>query len=1163
MKQCIALVRTGSHFQKSVNLQLDAGNDTLIKTYIPTDSSVTVLDRYLSAVSGRSSERATVLTGPHGRGKSHFLLVLLSLLSGASEAGQELLSETERVEERMRRACLADCSGMDGIHVTKDVFKLWNSGRKYLSVPVSPVPGVNLNDVFITALSEALFREGAAGEDAAESIYPWGSVSLPLTGTDALSVYRQTGRILTEKCGYAGMFIVFDEFGRYLEGHSGEGFSGDMQTLQDLCDLAERSGQEIFLTLVANKSIYAYREGIAAAAKSAFCGVEGRLTEVEFVISEQNHYELAAGALIRQEPEFSWAYEALSGSGDYGRLLEESAGLSYFRRLFSREEFFQTAAKGCFPMVPLFPCALLRISERVAQSERTLFTFLSGDGRGGLKWILKNGLEELIGVDKIYDFFRGFFRGTADQPRIHSEWVRAEDALARVTDETERAVIKAVAVIRMMRRAEEFPAREDIIRPALGIGEEQCRVAIASLVGKELIIFRHSAGEYALRARAGADIECPVRKKMEEYGSRFRAAGVLEEVAEHKYELPVQYNRKYTMTRYFQYVFFETEDFLQLPDAGYLFEEAFADGKIIVLLRTEREESGSASESVLQKHLDLLNDARVLLLLPDRAYDDGGLCRKYRALRNLERDEKFIDGNWSLARELALYAEDTASEINTKLEKWYRSKQGRVRILAAGKPPVFRESGEAFEALLSRICMDYYSCAPRINLELLNIRNPGARYQRARDRVVKNLLGRADMSAYRRGTGPEAMIYRAVFVHTGSDEGFRKVSGEISRFIQGCAGKRRSFEILYSRLCGKDYGVRPGVMPLLVAGKLAEQEDIAVIYSGKRGMEPGAEVLSRINERPESYELYLECMTEEKEEYLERLEMLFSAGDSDMTEKQDRSAGICRRMQDWYRSLPQYARVTSAFATEDAAKISAFRAALRRIEVNPVELLFERFPQIAGAAGGGLCACGRASGGAVDICAGGYLKTAGEIGRLQTLLDGKLPELKRQIAESIRTVFGIGEDAGIKEFLQEWRQGQAAAAGKAVTGAAAGRFLKYIENPAADDEEETVGALSEIVSDLSPVDWRDGALEQFVSELSGIRDELEEAFSGRKNTRQCTSVIVQKADGRAVERYFEEKPAGQTGVYLKNMMTEVLEEFGEALSPSQKAAVLAQLLVEI
>ena len=81
MEQWRNLIHINRNFQKAVNLQLDIRDHGRIEHYIPTRSSMLILRRYLKAVTGEAKEHATVLIGPYGKGKSHLLLVLLSILS--------------------------------------------------------------------------------------------------------------------------------------------------------------------------------------------------------------------------------------------------------------------------------------------------------------------------------------------------------------------------------------------------------------------------------------------------------------------------------------------------------------------------------------------------------------------------------------------------------------------------------------------------------------------------------------------------------------------------------------------------------------------------------------------------------------------------------------------------------------------------------------------------------------------------------------------------------------------------------------------------------------------------------------------------------------------------------------------------------------------------
>lgn len=67
-------------FQTSVNIAYDLNNTDKISGFIPTMSSLEIIEDVLLSTAPNSTERARIFIGAYGRGKSHIILVLLSLL---------------------------------------------------------------------------------------------------------------------------------------------------------------------------------------------------------------------------------------------------------------------------------------------------------------------------------------------------------------------------------------------------------------------------------------------------------------------------------------------------------------------------------------------------------------------------------------------------------------------------------------------------------------------------------------------------------------------------------------------------------------------------------------------------------------------------------------------------------------------------------------------------------------------------------------------------------------------------------------------------------------------------------------------------------------------------------------------------------------------------
>lgn len=276
-------VNVDTRFQKSINLTLDTGDMALVNRYIPTRSSVSILKQYLTNIVRGQGEHATILIGPYGKGKSHLLLVLLALLCKSKD-------ETAEIQKKI----------IEADNSTKLLFmELAEVGRPFLPVIVSSFQG-DLNESFIFALQEALKKTGIRDlplpseySEAVRTMESWkesypdtyqrfekmleergctaslfkerlkkqkeaallefkefypvltsGSVFNPMVQKEALRVYEEVNRVLCAKYGYAGIYIIFDEFSKYIEGHEAKNFAKDMKILQDMCELADSRKEE-------------------------------------------------------------------------------------------------------------------------------------------------------------------------------------------------------------------------------------------------------------------------------------------------------------------------------------------------------------------------------------------------------------------------------------------------------------------------------------------------------------------------------------------------------------------------------------------------------------------------------------------------------------------------------------------------------------------------------------------------------------------------------------------------------------------------------------------------------------------------------------------------------------------------------------------------------
>ena len=134
------LIEVDRRFEKSINLQLDINDIKKINGYIPTQSSVAILKEYLTNIL-EEKEKASILIGPYGKGKSHLLLVLLAILNMEKCPLRTILKKISEVDKDA--ADIAD--------------SFLNRKQRFLPVLVSS-SNDDLNQAFLLGLHEALKR---------------------------------------------------------------------------------------------------------------------------------------------------------------------------------------------------------------------------------------------------------------------------------------------------------------------------------------------------------------------------------------------------------------------------------------------------------------------------------------------------------------------------------------------------------------------------------------------------------------------------------------------------------------------------------------------------------------------------------------------------------------------------------------------------------------------------------------------------------------------------------------------------------------------------------------------------------------------------------------------------------------------------------------------
>ena len=142
------IISVNADFKNAINLYLNLNDKDKILSYIPTKSSISMLNTYLESIY-YNKNNASILVGPYGKGKSHLLLLVMAIASlDRNEQNEKVLEE---LKDRIK---IADAENVKTIEL---IDKIW-AKKKFLPVIIMSSYS-DLNQAFLMALNDALKRE--------------------------------------------------------------------------------------------------------------------------------------------------------------------------------------------------------------------------------------------------------------------------------------------------------------------------------------------------------------------------------------------------------------------------------------------------------------------------------------------------------------------------------------------------------------------------------------------------------------------------------------------------------------------------------------------------------------------------------------------------------------------------------------------------------------------------------------------------------------------------------------------------------------------------------------------------------------------------------------------------------------------------------------------
>lgn len=1173
-------------FQYSVNIQYDLYNASKIDGYIPTQKSIELIQEYLLNTTIKDRSKATVLIGPYGKGKSHLLLVLLSILSGMHK-GQvsNLVSKIKKVNEICAQLIddsveskkflpiVLNSNSMDlnqsfliGLrqalsqieadHILPNTFydaaieviegwKAYSATFERVQQLVKEQCGISVGD-FIKSLKrfdstaygifKLIFTEITAGVEFN-----------PLINSDIVKLYEEVNHILKDKYGYSGMIIVFDEFSKFIEASVTYNTSRDLKILQDFAELANRSDNpQIHLMCVTHKTINEYITQIPQNKVDAWRAIEGRFKEVYFNTSAQQNYELIANAIVKDEVKFNEFWK--EHQNDYSRYNDGSFML--FNHLYEKEDFEKIIIKGCFPLSPYSAYSLPKISEKVAQNERTLFTFLSKEDKHSLLDIIKNnkGEKELVTVDNLYDYFEPLLKKEVFNDKRNTIWVKTNTALNHVFGESEEKVVKALSIINIVNDYKVFAPTVDNIAKSIGYAKSELDEILKALINKGVLMIRKSNSYVDFMPISGIDVEGKINSMVEVKLKNIDISKIIGEIVDLKYILPRSYNDEFKMVRYFNRIFMTAGELTAYDSADFLLQNKKCDGVFVNLLV----ECDAEREKTLAWIKDI-SDSRIGILIPTGNLDIKRAVGRYVVINELLKDEEFLKEDLAIVSQLEVLLEDIIEHITSSVRSAFNIEGEKVNLYVKEKK-YNKLTKVMMSEIASEVCYEHYNNSPKVNNELINKNNISAPILKGRNFIVNMILCKSIKEFKSEGNSVECTMFRTTLLNKGlinnqdtMAEDLSPLFEEIQSFIINSEKEEKSFKELYENLLTnkKGIGMRKGILPIYLAYALSKYLNEAIIYIGgrkKKEVPLTMEILNNINDNPESYFLQIEKGTKEKDDYIAGIEELFKEH-RNTRNSEGKYGDIVKSMQVWLQSLSKYAqshKIDLKKCNELDQSIVKFRSSLAKFDINNRQFLFIDIPKMF----------------KVDS----LNECLTKIQQIKNYEENSDRILKKIAGEKTAEIINPGYTGTLPSAIKTWILNLDEEKLNHLYDVTTNGTLEILKSDL-NSEDIIVSKLAYTLTGLALEDWNDHSLQDYVDELNRVKNIVESYEVACDSATQGQIRISFVGDeGEVAEKTFDKTEITPFGSMLLNNIEESLYEFGDSIDDNEKRNILIKIL---
>lgn len=1170
------ILKKNNDIQYSINLEMDYRDNQKLKEYIHTYKSVEIIDEIICSFSEKNlKNKSKIMIGPYGKGKSYLALYIINLLNDDNRYEEKYFDLLNKAKE------------LD-INIYDDIKTFINSKEKYLPVVLnsSIYNSQGLNEVFIYSLKKSLELNNIYDieldfyfEKAIKKIENWkknykdtyekfkslikkdidifleelrqynkksyelfvnvykdimsGEEFNPYYDINLIDTYNDAAKKIREY-GYTGIYVLCDEFSKYIEHIIANNLVLDIKQLQDFAELCNRSkgDTKINLLLISHKSITQYTNNLKNISLDTWKAIEGRFDEIQYNEFSNEQYEIISSAINKDIR--LWNEYKIKNRDKFIDLEDNLYIRNLFKEISDDKKFKDWILYGAYPLHPIATYVLPRVSEKVAQNERTLFSFLCKDEENSLIDSLSRN-DNFIKLDSIYDYFESNILSSNLADKFVSVIKDTRILLSSLEgDNISKSILKTISIIYVVNNFYEIKPDRKLIEELYGKSSLEY---IDKLIEKNYLIENKSNNVLEIATYERIEIFEAIKMARENNSKNYYL--IFNDLIKNNFIESREYNDDNSIIRYFKI------KFVANSDKDYIIQD----------LNTEKEQDGIIyiSETIT----DIEFGTEVILIENHIPKNIKDIILDLEAIKNVKnKNNTNLDQD-----ELNILELQYEKRINEYLES-ILSLKNRQNVIQNGKLVKNLKSKKDLCKLISNSMNKFYPKTVVINNEMINKTNPTIPIVKSRKNIIDLLLGYEGKSLYLKKGSAETTILRSIFINRGLidtknipnyfelDLNFENIDNKHDKFKELLINIENvilnneiiNASTLYNICMMKDYngkygfGLKKGVVPIIITWVLLKYKNFISIQREEEIYELSSEIMELINKEPEKYSIIIIKDSDEKNAYIEGLSKLFMDKKQIENNKNSNLSYVTTAIKYWFLSLNKYTKnVKKIYCGNGEYKkipkdIVKFKNKIRIINENSIQFLFDDLKEI--------------------FNSKTYSDLLLKIEESKNQIEGYFDKLHISLENDIRDIFDLNIEDSLNNGMYKWIN--KFKLNKVIPGKSINAFINIIiSNKDKNNIIEYLDLLSDTVLGIYLSDWNDNTVEIMVDKLKNLKEEIIQLANQYEEDKN--------------EIKIEEKEIilSKRAKMLLNDLEDTFEEYGDSINKEEKKYILVELLKDI